>query len=100
LWDGPLHYGAGPFGASGALERAIPTTGGLSAEPEHVLYVPRETALPFWVAFGLALVFLAFLIEAILVAFIGIAVAALAVLRWTWRIGNEHPDIVEVEERP
>jgi len=100
LWDGPLHYGAGPFGASGALERAIPTTGGLSAEPEHVLYVPRETALPFWVAFGLALVFLAFLIEAILVAFIGIAVAALAVLRWTWRIGNEHVDIVEVEERP
>jgi hypothetical protein len=100
LWDGPLRYGTGPFGLSGALERAIPTTGGLSAEPEHVLFVPRETALPFWVALGIALVFLAFLVEAVLVAVIGIVLAFIAGLRWVWRIGGEHPDIVEVLDEP
>ena len=100
LWEGPLEYGTGPFGAVGALERAIPTTGGLSAEPEHVLYVPPETALPFWVAVGVALIFLAFLVEAALVAAIGVVLAFLAGLRWVWRVGGEHPDIVEVEDRP
>ena len=89
LWDQrPLPFiEDGPYGPAGALDRAIPITGGLTAEPESVLHVPGETALPFWVALGLALVFVSFLVEAALVAIIGLAVAGIAVLRWTWRLG-------------
>jgi cytochrome c oxidase subunit 1/cytochrome c oxidase subunit I+III len=89
LWDeDPMEYrDDGPFGAEGALRRAIPITGGLHAEPEEVLHVPSETALPFWTALGIALVFVAMLVEAQLVAAIGIGVIATAVVRWTWRLG-------------
>jgi cytochrome c oxidase subunit 1/cytochrome c oxidase subunit I+III len=89
LWDQrPLPLlEDGAFGAEGALRRAIPITGGLTAVPEDVLSVPHETMLPFWTALGLALVFVAFLVEAALVAVIGLFVAGIAVLRWTWRTG-------------
>ncbi len=90
LWDQqPMTFAKdGAFGPEGALRRAIPITGGLHAEPEEVLYVPPETAVPFWVALGLALAFVAMLVEAQLVAIVGLAIAGIAVLRWTWRIGD------------
>ena len=78
----------GPFGPDGALERAIPITGGLTAEPESVLYVPHETSLPFWVALGLALIFCAALVDGALVAIIGLLVAGVAVIGWTWQLGS------------
>jgi hypothetical protein len=68
----------------------------LHADPEDVLYVPAETALPFWVALGLALVFVAMLVQAQLVAIVGLAVAGVAVLRWAWRIGDR--DVPTSEE--
>jgi cytochrome c oxidase subunit I len=91
LWDQqPLPLVAdGPFGPAGALERAIPITGGLTAEPESVLHVPPETALPFWVALGIAVVFVAALVDAALIAIIGLALGGIAVLRWTWLLGGE-----------
>jgi hypothetical protein len=65
-----------------------------------VLYVPSETALPVWVALGLALVFVAMLVQAQLVAVLGVFVATVAVLRWTWRIGDRHSETHRpVEER-
>jgi cytochrome c oxidase subunit I len=89
LWDQrPLPVAdEGPYGPEGAFDRAITITGGLSAEPEEVLRVPHETALPFWAALGLAVFFLGLLVRADLVGAIGIALAGLAVLRWTWRTG-------------
>jgi cytochrome c oxidase subunit I+III len=90
LWTGePLRViEDGAFGPEGARERKIPITGGITAEPEAVLRVPPETTQPFWVAVGLALMFTALLIEAALVAIVGLVVAAVAVLRWTWHIGG------------
>ncbi|HYL50813.1 MAG TPA: cbb3-type cytochrome c oxidase subunit I, partial [Acidimicrobiia bacterium] len=98
LWDQqPMTFAEnGAYGPEGALRRAIPITGGLHADPEDVLYVPAETALPFWVALGLALVFLAMLVQAQLVAIVGLAVAGVAVLRWAWRIGDR--DVPASEE--
>jgi hypothetical protein len=65
----------------------IPLTRGLTAVPDDTLRVPHETALPFWTALGLALMFAAMLLETALVAVVGLVVAGLAVLRWTWRTG-------------
>ena len=104
LWDQrPLPVAdEGPYGPEGALERAIPITGGLGAEPEAVLRVPHETALPFWVALGLTGFFLGLLVRASLVGAIGVGIAGLAVLRWTWRTGargeTETPETPEAAE--
>ena len=94
LWaEQPLQFlEEGAFGPQGALERAIPITGGITAEPETVLRVPPETTVPFWVALGLALIFTALLVEAALVAIVGLVVAVIAVLRWTWRLGSVEVD--------
>ena len=96
LWgDEPLRFiEEGAFGPEGARDRAIPITGGITAEPETVLHVPPETSLPFWVALGLALMFVALLVQAALVAIVGLIVAATAVLHWTWRIGDT-PEVGE-----
>ena len=97
LWDRrPLPVLTdGAFGPSGALERAIPITGGVTAEPETVLRVPPETALPFCVALGLALVFVAFLVAAALIAIVGVGVAGIAVLAWTWHLGGDPDSEIE-----
>ena len=89
LWDQrPLPLATeGAYGPEGALERAITITGGLGAEPEDVLRVPHETALPFWVALGIAAFFLGLLVRADLVGVVGVLIAGFAVLRWTWRTG-------------
>jgi cytochrome c oxidase subunit I+III len=104
LWDQrPLPLAdEGAYGPDGAFDRAITITGGLGAEPEDVLYVPHETALPFWVALGLAGFFLGLLVRADLVGVVGLAIAGLAVLRWTWRTGatgeTETPEATEAGE--
>jgi cytochrome c oxidase subunit 1/cytochrome c oxidase subunit I+III len=105
LWDQePMDFiDDGPFGPQGALDRAIPITGGLTAAPEEVLRVPSETALPFWVALGAVIIVVALLIQAQLVAVVGIVLAGGAILRWTWRTGaggeTEAPDLDrEIEE--
>jgi len=107
LWDQePMDFiDDGPFGPQGALDRAIPITGGLTAAPEEVLRVPSETALPFWVALGAVIIVVALLIQAQLVAVVGIVLAGGAILRWTWRTGaggeTEAPDLDrEIEEMP
>jgi heme/copper-type cytochrome/quinol oxidase subunit 1 len=89
LWEEqPMKWAEdGPYGPEGALRRAIPITEGLHADPETVLYVPKETALPFWVALGAAVFFVALLVQAQLVGIIGIVIATIAILRWTWRLG-------------
>jgi cytochrome c oxidase subunit 1/cytochrome c oxidase subunit I+III len=76
------------FGAEGALRRTTPFTTGLRAEPESTMVIPEPTALPFVMALGLAILVSALLLTTLLVAALGVAIGAVALLRWTWRIGE------------
>ena len=47
--------------------------------------IPRDTYLPLLVALGTAVIFLGLLAKAIAVGAVGVALAALALVRWAWR---------------
>ncbi|HZP30019.1 MAG TPA: hypothetical protein VFC99_13775, partial [Acidimicrobiia bacterium] len=76
------------LGTAGALERATPLTTGLRAEPEATMEIPEETALPFVVAAGIALLFAGLLFTTEVAAATGVVLGAIAVLWWTWRTGE------------
>ncbi len=76
------------FGPSGALERTTPLTTGLRAEPEATMEIPEETALPFVVAAGIALLFVGLLFTGIVAAVAGLVIGGISLLRWTWRTGE------------
>ncbi len=93
LWDQqPLPYaesGEEPetsgLGPEGAVERETPITSGIDTRPEGNLEIPHETYLPFFLALGLTGLFLGLLIDAAIVGVMGIALAVVAMLWWTWR---------------
>jgi len=93
LWDQPeLAYAESgeeeatrAYGLTGALERQTPISTGLDAAPEQTMEIPRDTYLPLLVALGTAVIFLGLLAKAIAVGAVGVALAALALVRWAWR---------------
>jgi cytochrome c oxidase subunit I len=89
LWDEPAMAPAADeehaMGPTGAVAKETPITTGLDAEAHETMGIPEDTYLPFVLAFGIALLFAALLIETVLVAALGVAVAVIALLRWTWR---------------
>ena len=95
LWDQrPLPVAASgegateAFGPDGARRRTTPFTTGLEAEPEATMTIPEETAFPFVMALGLAVLVGSLLVTTILGAAVGVAILGVAFLRWTWRMGE------------
>jgi cytochrome c oxidase subunit 1/cytochrome c oxidase subunit I+III len=92
LWDRrPLRYatadGPGTEGVTvlGAIERRTPVTDGFETRPEEDLRIPRESWAPVATAFGIAVLFVGLLVNAELVAVIGIVSMAVAAGVWAWR---------------
>jgi len=93
LWDQrPLPFAeSGPeedtsgLGSEGAVARETPVTSGIDTRPEGNLEIPHETYLPFVVALGLAALFVGLLIKAAVVGVVGVGLAVVAVLWWSWR---------------
>ena len=76
------------LGIEGALARTTPFTTGLRAEPEATMTIPEETPLPFLLALGIAIVFGALLIDAVVAVAVGGVIGSAALLHWTWRTGE------------
>jgi cytochrome c oxidase subunit 1/cytochrome c oxidase subunit I+III len=76
------------LGPDGAAARTTAFTTGLRAEPEGPMTIPAETAFPFVLALGIAVVVFAVLLTTTLLAVAGLAVAVVGLLRWTWRTGE------------
>ncbi|MEA2716333.1 MAG: cytochrome c oxidase subunit [Actinomycetota bacterium] len=93
LWDQvPLPYlGSGDdeetkgLGPEGAVARQTPVTSGIDTGPEGNLSIPGETYLPLLVAVGLAVVFLGLLVNAAAVGVVGVGLAVVGVVWWSWR---------------
>ena len=64
--------------------RASLVTDALSAQPKAVQPIPGPTPLPFIVALGVLIGFLAVLTKAYLLALPGIAITVVGVIRWFW----------------
>lgn len=47
--------------------------------------IPSETYLPLVLAVGVAVVFVGLLVQTLLVGIVGAVIAAVGLLRWTWR---------------
>jgi cytochrome c oxidase subunit I+III len=96
LWDQrPLPVSASggddataALGPEGAQRRTTPFTTGLRAEPESTMTIPTETAFPFVMALGIAVLVGALLVTTALGALVGVAILGVGVLRWTWRTGE------------
>jgi heme/copper-type cytochrome/quinol oxidase subunit 1 len=73
------------LGIEGALRRENPVTGGLEGRPEETSAIPRETYLPFLLAFGLAVFFTGLLIEAVVVGVMGLVLGLVGLIWWAWR---------------
>ncbi len=98
LWDGPLDHVApaadadpveASLGIDGALGRQMTVTAGLSARPEGVAEIPKDSYVPVVVAAALALFFIGLLVYAALVVAVGVVILLVAVARWTWRTEGE-----------
>jgi cytochrome c oxidase subunit I+III len=95
LWDTEQSYAAdasGPvaqsLGTTGAVARETPFTDGLDTYPEAALSVPEPTYLPFALACGLFVIVVGLLVNAAVVAVVGLVLGAVALARWTWRTGD------------
>ena len=99
LWDQkPLPYaesGSEPetrgLGPEGAVDRETPVTSGIDTRPEGNLEIPHETYLPFVLALGLTGLFIGLLIDAAIVGVIGVGLAVVAMLWWTWKTEEDLP---------
>jgi hypothetical protein len=97
LWeDGGVTYarsgdapGTRTLGPEGALMHETPVTTGLDARPHDTLSIPHPTYLPFVLGFGLFVLMLGLLVDAVLIGAIGVAFTGLAVTWWTWRTDGE-----------
>ncbi len=69
----------------GALRRETLVTTGLDALGEGGQRVPAPTALPLFIAAGLAVLFVGLLISAVLVLAVGVFVGLAGLAVWTWR---------------
>src|SRR5581483_2582681 len=84
--DDPVTRSLGP---EGALLHETPVTTGLDARPHDILHIPHPTYLPLVLGLGLFVLMLGLLVSAVLVGVIGVILATLAVLWWTWRTEGE-----------
>jgi hypothetical protein len=73
------------LGVEGAQERVTPITSGLDTSPEEVLDIPHETFLPFLLALGNGVFFVALLEKGVAIGVVGVVVAAIALVWWLWR---------------
>ncbi|MCU1426701.1 MAG: coxA1 [Actinomycetia bacterium] len=97
LWDQrPLPVAASgadeatrALGVEGAVDRATALTAGLGAEPAGSFDIPEETALPLWLALGIAVLFVGLLVKAALIGVIGLIVGVAALMRWAWHTGED-----------
>ena len=100
LWDQkPLPYaesGDEPetsgLGPEGAVDRETPVTSGIDTRPEGNLEIPHETYLPFVLAARASpVLFIGLLVNAAVVGVMGVALAVVAMVWWTWRTEEDLP---------
>ncbi|MEY2567948.1 MAG: cytochrome c oxidase subunit [Actinomycetota bacterium] len=72
------------IGPEGAVAKETPITTGLDAAPHQTMGIPEDTYAPFFLAVGVAVIFVALLVKGAAVAVIGIVVGVIALLRWAW----------------
>ena len=77
------------LGSAGALERSTALTAGLRADPADRFPIPEESLLPFFLALGIAVVFVGLLVKIALVGVIGVALGVIGLLAWAWRTDEE-----------
>ena len=77
------------LGVSGALDKTMPVSEGLDAQPQHVLGIPSPTYLPFVTAVGVGVLFVGLLVQAVVVGAVGVLLGATAIVRWLWRTSEE-----------
>jgi cytochrome c oxidase subunit 1/cytochrome c oxidase subunit I+III len=92
LWDRrPLRYatagGPGTEGVTvqGAIDRQTPVTEGFETLPEEDLHIPGESWVPVATALGITVFFFGLLVDAALVAVVGVVGAVLGAVLWAWR---------------
>jgi hypothetical protein len=61
----------------------------LDANPEGPMPVPPDTYLPFFVATGLAILFVGLLMRIVLIGVAGVAIWIAAMVIWMWRTDEE-----------
>lgn len=102
LWADPglgarLAAGEGYLAGLDVREQQSLGTDPLSAQPTHVIRLPRPDGLPLACGLAVGSVFLALLFKAYLLAPLGAAVALALFWRWAWSIGlREDPAPVRV----
>jgi cytochrome c oxidase subunit 1 len=64
-------------------------TEGMDARPQATLGIPEPTYLPFIVAVGIAFLFVGLLTKAAIVGVVGVVIAMVAIVHWTWRTSEE-----------
>lgn len=97
LWESPAIQWADSgdeaetrsLGRRGAIVRETPTTAGVDSRPDGSMRIPGETYLPLFVALGIGAGFLGLLINALIVAAVGVLVMIVAILWWTWRTDED-----------
>jgi cytochrome c oxidase subunit 1/cytochrome c oxidase subunit I+III len=77
------------LGRQGAFERETPFTSGIDTQPDGTMQIPHETYLPFFVALGLFVFFLGALVTAVQIGVVGVGIAIVAALWWTWRTDED-----------
>jgi cytochrome c oxidase subunit I len=88
LWEGYLEE----HGARSSIERGMlleqgketVATTALDAEPDMVLEMPEDSAAPFWLAVGMAVIFVGLLLKGWMVAVLGGVITLVALLAWLW----------------
>jgi cytochrome c oxidase subunit 1/cytochrome c oxidase subunit I+III len=73
----------------GAADRDMAESTVFDAEPEGPWPVPPDTYLPFFVAVGLAIVFVGLIMRVALIGWAGVAIGLVSVFTWMWRTDEE-----------
>jgi cytochrome c oxidase subunit 1/cytochrome c oxidase subunit I+III len=95
LWDDPpaelatSAEGVDAAGADGAAARTMLIVTGGETAPESSALIPQPTVLPFVLAAGLAVLVAGLLVEAWLIATIGIACGLVGIVWWIWRTDED-----------
>ena len=73
----------------GAADRDMAESTVFDAQPEGPWPVPPDTYLPFFVAVGLAIVFVGLLMRVTLIGWAGVVIGLVSVFTWMWRTDEE-----------
>jgi cytochrome c oxidase subunit 1/cytochrome c oxidase subunit I+III len=89
LWDQPELRAAEDggdlaLGPQGAVAKETPISTGLDAEPHETMEIPPDTYVPFFLALGIAVLFVSVLVRGPAFAVVGLVVGVVSLLRWTW----------------